>query len=344
MNNFRLSLLLFIIAVHCSTNVISQNNAIALEAFNLRTNGELEKAENLLKESIFNEPQNALAYFELARLHTWRLTEGLNYKKDIKILKKRMKVINAELDTAISLEVTDPRFYYLKGNIISYELIIKAHNPIKWLGIPRSIKKGRKYYERTIELEPGNVNARWMVYKYYNFPWIMGGRKKKAEYHLDELMKGDKVYWAVAVTEGKSINEAEETMLGIIKEYPESAFACQWLALKYENSKQYEKAIEYWNLSLRTDPVNIWSVNRLMWCYIRSNQENLAFNLAKQFMQDYQYLEGYKKAVVLRHLGRIYKNRGDIELSKSCYNNADILDPTGYNANVMPMDDLFVKP
>ena len=95
-------------------------------------------------------------------------------------LSKRLKKINSEIETNVNLNPNSARYNYWAGNISAYMLISKVHNPLKWFGIPWTVKKTKAFFEKAVELDPNHHEARAFLIRIYHGGLFLGSHSKKS--------------------------------------------------------------------------------------------------------------------------------------------------------------------
>ena len=92
------------------------------------------------------------------------------------------------IDQACRLDPKNPRYPLWAGHIHTYDGIAKAHSAKTWLAVAGGIKRGAKYCERALAVDPNCHEARYLVHSLYdNNPWFLGGNKGSARNKLDNL-------------------------------------------------------------------------------------------------------------------------------------------------------------
>ncbi|WP_309640136.1 hypothetical protein [Flavobacterium sp.] len=83
------------------------------------------------------------------------------------------------------LKPTEANYYYKYGGALG----MKAKVGGKWVAI-RLIGDMRESFEKTLQLNPKHIEARWALIEYYlQLPAFVGGSEKKAQRYSNELMK-----------------------------------------------------------------------------------------------------------------------------------------------------------
>jgi tetratricopeptide (TPR) repeat protein len=169
------------------------------------------------------------------------------------------------LETAIKL---DPR------SSDAYDWLGKAYGTqaqrVSKLKLPFLAKKTKTAWDKAIELDPNNLEARQDIIQYYlQAPGFLGGSKDKAKQTALEIKKrnGYRGAFAVASVCVAMKDEAcvENEFRSLMSSYSDSSAGYTQLAAFYSNGKQYDKAFAVVDARLKakpTDPAALYSYGR----------------------------------------------------------------------------------
>ncbi|MFH1614407.1 MAG: tetratricopeptide repeat protein [Planctomycetota bacterium] len=166
---------------------------IAIQAFELRMEGRVDEAMELLEKTVAANPENAPAQFELARVHFCTTmdsvgrTEG-TLKQKQKAMKDKLRFAQKAIEQAVKADPDNPRYHYWAGKIGTYNAVYDAHFIWTMPAVPIRSINFIKSYEKAIMLKPDFYQARHeLIGLYERLPWYCGGNKHKAEYHAKKL-------------------------------------------------------------------------------------------------------------------------------------------------------------
>lgn len=229
-------------------------------------------------------------------------------------------------EAAISTNDKVADYHYWSGNAMG--VTARDANKIKQGYLAPKIKSA---YEKTVALDPKNLNAHWGLINFYvEAPGIMGGSWAKAEETAKAILQNiDKAegYRALAFVYARQekFDLAEENYIKAYKEDPRTLTA---LGLFYQNRKEYDKAFKLFDDALKKDPEN----HGLIYQYGRVAAVS-GKNLEKGEQCMKKYLAYTPKenepshAGAYMRLGMIYEKQGKQNPAKQHYQKALDLDP-----------------
>lgn len=174
-------LLINFTSVICSCN---QNDKAVLEAYELRIDGKVDQAKDLLANLIAEDSTNAMAHFELARtLNYMNLMGSEEADQHLK------KALEYDSDNVVYA------FYNAKNCFLkAYISAQKGGGDTKEL-----VNKSCQEFIRVLELKANYPEALMYLVEFYGvLPEEMGGDKTKAEEYAKQLEKMDNFYGAKA--------------------------------------------------------------------------------------------------------------------------------------------------
>ncbi len=199
------------------------------EGISLFNQGELSKAKTFFNNSINSEKQNPVANFYLGRVY---FDEG-DYEKAVDWIEKASKY-----------DKQNSTYYMWLGH--SYGRRAQNAGKLKQAFLARD---SRNNYEKAIELDPTNVEARESAMEFYlQAPGFMGGGRDKAEAQAEAINNLDKEAGYMAWGRIFSFYNEDEKSFNIyteaIKEIPTAMGPYYSLFSFYFNNEQYEEAVE----------------------------------------------------------------------------------------------------
>src|SRR5205814_3509871 len=123
-------------------------------------------------------------------------------------------------------------------------------------------KKVKREFERAVELDPNNLDARDDMITYYlQAPGMMGGSVSKAKQEAAEIQKRDPLrgalaYAAVAQDE-KDFAGAEQQYRSAIASYPESLSVRYALGIFFTRGEKYDEAFAVFDSILAAKPEEV---------------------------------------------------------------------------------------
>jgi len=309
---FFLIISLFIILLIPQIVASQSNNDIAtgIQLFKEKKYAEAKKFFQSFTESNQNDPAGA---YYLGRLFLW---EG-NYDKAIDWL-----------DKAIELDQTNSGYHFWLGN--AYGVKAQRAGLLKKASAAKNVKKE---FERAVELNPENIDARFGLLQFYQMaPGIMGGSKDKAREQAEAIKKRNGYQGHLAFGLIHTINEeyalAEKEYQAAIAVKPEDTQPYYLLSYLYGRQKQFDKATELFEDLLKTHPDEVSSYFHLGRIAVMSGKN---LDKGEAYLQKYLQTEpsNERPSFAFTHLllGHIYKQKENKELAKSEYEKALELDP-----------------
>ena len=166
---------------------------VAMQAFELRMAGKVDKAVELLEKAVAEDPGNGPAQFELARDYFCTTTDCVErtegtLKQKQKAMKKQLTSAQKAIKRAIKANPDNPRYHYWAGRISTYNVVYDAHFVWTMPAVPIHSINAIKNYEKAVKLKPDFYQARHeLIGLYDRLPWYCGGNKSKAREHAKKL-------------------------------------------------------------------------------------------------------------------------------------------------------------
>jgi len=199
---------------------------------------------------------------------------------------------------------------------------------------PGLAKKTKAAWERAIELDPDNLDARADLIQYYvQAPGFLGGSKDKALEQAEEIRKRNALRGYLELgalyEREKRTADAEKAYLSAAAEPSDRHVGKYRLGLFYQNTGAYDKAFDLFEAMLAADPSEHGALFQIGKTGAMSGQR-----LARAT----EALEGYLKTTPGRNdpslaaahwrLGMIHEKLQDKQRAKAEYETALRLDPT----------------
>jgi tetratricopeptide (TPR) repeat protein len=136
--------------------------------------------------------------------------------------------------------------------------------------------KTREEFEKAVELDPNNLDARQGLLQYYTIaPGFMGGSYDKAFAQVNEIRKRDPLMGhrsaAFIYSHQKKTDLAKNEYLAEVKEFPKSPRAHLDLGLLHSSHKNWKAAGDEFDAALALDPAYMPTVFRIGQLAVLSN-------------------------------------------------------------------------
>lgn len=157
-------------------------------------------------------------------------------------------------ETATKLEPTSSRYFLWLGR--AYGRQAQRANVLRQPGLA---KKTRSAWERALQIDPENLDARADLIQYYvQAPGFLGGSIEKAFEQAEEIRKRDPLRGSLELgglyEREKKPAEAEKAYLAAAEEPSERHVGKYRLGLFYQNTGAWDKAFELFESMLREHP------------------------------------------------------------------------------------------
>ncbi len=189
-------------------------------------------------------------------------------------------------------------------------------------------KKCKKYFLRTIELDPDYIEARvFLAESYYYPPKIAGGNKKKALKQLEEIkirdpQKGMKISIEFLMFD-EDYEQAIQKCNEYINQYPEDLKIYHYLGMIFQQKEDFQKAFETFETVIAADSTALNSLYQIGRTAIFSG-ENLerGKECMKLYLQNDPEEDSPSLDAAHWRLGMIYEKQGKLDLAKAEYEKA----------------------
>jgi tetratricopeptide (TPR) repeat protein len=221
---------------------------VVMEAYELRMNGKADEAKAMLEQVISDEPDNALAHYELART---KLHIGLSALKE---LEAALEDIQQSIDKAIENDPDNVIYRFFAGRIAFMSAYGAAQR--EQPDVKEKFAKLCSVYESVLKLKPDYHEAMlYLVQIYGILPEDMGGDKSKAEQYAKKLEEMDEIFGAKA----RAILLPEEAdYVGywqkVLKKHEGNAEVLRELGRAYLFKDQVEEGVKCFEEAVRIDP------------------------------------------------------------------------------------------
>jgi tetratricopeptide (TPR) repeat protein len=199
---------------------------------------------------------------------------------------------------------------------------------------PGLAKRTRSAWERAIELDPENLDARSDLIQYYvQAPGFMGGSMAKALEQAEEIRKRNALRGYLELgalyERDKKIAEAEKAYLAASKEKSDRHVGEYRLGVFYQNSGAFDKAFELFESMLVANPSEYGALFQIGKTGAMSGQRLArAAEALEAYLQTTPGRNDPSLAAAHWRLGMVHERRQDRQRAKAEYETALRLDPS----------------
>jgi tetratricopeptide (TPR) repeat protein len=199
---------------------------------------------------------------------------------------------------------------------------------------PGLAKRTRSAWERAIELDPENLDARSDLIQYYlQAPGFVGGSTAKALEQAEEIRKRNALRGYLELgalyEHEKKPAEAEKAYLAASKEKSDRHVGEYRLGVFYQNSGSFEKAFELFEGMLATNPSEFGALFQIGKTGAMSGQRlPRAVEALEAYLQTTPGRNDPSLAAAHWRLGMVHERRQDRQRAKAEYETALRLDPS----------------
>ncbi len=317
------------------------------EAYELRLGGNADAALVMLEQAVATEPDNAAAWYELART---KAHIGLGNPRTI------MESMAESLEAAKKAAELDPNnliYAIYKAKSCGTDAYIALHQD--GANVKEKVMKYLSAYEHVLELKPDYHEAKLSLVEYLkSLPPEKGGDPDQAEQYTQELEKADAVLGAQAremmMPEGADLVAFWQKVL---ENNPNNADVLERLGKACFYEDKAEQGINYLKQAIQLDVgKNILHLDIARYYLYQAMQDKeklteLAPKMDEAFIA---YINSKPTPVhsMLAYtkfgMGRIKSHMGDMENANALREEATALDPNYSQASGIPDQNLFIPP
>jgi tetratricopeptide (TPR) repeat protein len=247
----------------------------------------------------------------------------------------RNALAKGELDKAVSLfekavaaKPNSSEYHFWLGSAYGSQAM-KA-SMVKQAGLAKKVKAE---FEKAVELDPNNIEARFGLIDYYlRAPDFMGGSEEKALQQAAEVKKreslaGHRAYARVYMRQKKT-DLARKELVEAVREQPNSAKAHAFLGNFLLNEKNFAGARHEYEMAIKLDPSYMPAWFRLGQTIAQSGPDHPRGEEALKKYLAYKPTHDEPQHVGAWYwLGQLYEKQGKKEAARSAYLNALRLAP-----------------
>lgn len=223
-------------------------------------------------------------------------------------------------------------------NISDYHLWLGHANGIKAQRAsvfkkPGAAKNVKKEYEKAVELNPDNVQARFGLLQFHMMaPGIMGGDKDKGRAQVGEIKKRDPIMGHQASALMYEMDEksdlAEQEYVAMVAEAPDSLNLLYRLGFFFKRIKKYDKATGVFEKIIAQKPIESTAYFQIGQISAETGE---GLESAESIMKKYFVTEPAENKMRLGYghfvLGQIYQKGGKIDEARAEFEQALQLNP-----------------
>ena len=232
-------------------------------------------------------------------------------------------------ETAAKLEPKNSTYFLWLGRAYGREA--QDANVLRQPGLA---KKAKGAWERAIELDPDNLDARSDLIQYYvQAPGFLGGSTAKALEQAEEIRKRNALRGYLELggiyEREKQAADAEQAYLGAAKEKSDRHVGEYRLGVFYQATGAYEKAFELFESMIEANPAEAGALFQIGKTGALSGQRlERSEEALKAYLQTTPGRNDPSLAAAHWRLGMVHEWRRDRERAKAEYETALRLDPT----------------
>ncbi len=335
-----LFIVLFILAEITALGITIKSDSEVLKAFDLRITGKVDEAVNLLNDIIENDPENAVAHFELARTLNYMNLRG-----------------SAEADEHLKKAIQEDSENVIYAYYNAKSCFLKAYIAMQTGGdnVKDLIGDVCNEFVKVLEMQTNYPEALMYLVEIYGIlPAEMGGDKIKAETYIQKLERMDKFYGAKArLVLLPDDTSSIEYWKQFISKNGESYLALKELGNAYIFNDNIDGAKECFEKAITIDKsqnVRLLDIARYHQMKVMQNRELAGTELPKSK----EYIEKYLgsvptpipplQAYALGMLAKIEMFSGNNDEAEKIMEKAKALDPYFSRAFGIPSLALFEPP
>lgn len=232
-------------------------------------------------------------------------------------------------ESATKLEPNNSTYFLWLGRAYGREA--QSANVLRQPGLA---KKTKNAWERSIALDPDNLDARSDLIQYYvQAPGFLGGSTAKALEQAEEIRKRNALRGYLELgalyERDKKPAEAEQAYVAAAKERSERHVGEYRLGMFYQNTGAYQKAFELFEAMIAANPAEAGALFQIGKTGALSGQRlDRAVEALEAYLQTTPGKNDPSLAAAHWRLGMVHERRQDRQRAKAEYESALRLDPT----------------
>jgi tetratricopeptide (TPR) repeat protein len=275
--------------------------------------GKFKEAKTVFEPALKSNARDAAAAFYLGRI----------------AIEERKNDRAAEyFETATKLEPKSSTYFLWLGR--AYGRAAQEANVLRQPGLAR---KTRSAWERAIELDADNLDARSDLIQYYvQAPGFLGGSTAKAHEQAEEIRKRNALRGYLELgglyEREKKLADAEKVYLAAAKEKSDRHVGEYRLGVFYQNTGAFEKAFDLFESMIAANPAEFGALFQIGKTGAMSGQRlERSAEALEAYLQTTPGRNDPSLAAAHWRLGMVHEKRQDRQRAKSEYETALRLDP-----------------
>ena len=276
--------------------------------------GKFKEAKTVFEPALESNARDAAAAFYLGRI----------------AIEERKHDRAAEyFETATRLEPKSSTYFLWLGR--AYGRAAQEANVLRQPGLA---KKTKSAWERAIELDPDNLDARADLIQYYvQAPGFLGGSTAKAHDQAEEIRKRNALRGYLEIgglyEREKKLADAEKAYLAAAKEKSDRHVGAYRLGVFYQNTGAFEKAFELFESMIAANPTEFGALFQIGTTGAMSGQRlDRSAEALEAYLQTTPGRNDPSLAAAHWRLGMVHEKRQNRQQAKAEYETALRLDPT----------------
>ena len=275
--------------------------------------GKFREAKTVFEPALKSNARDAAAAFYLGR---------------IAIEERRHDRAAEYFETATKLEPRSSTYFLWLGR--AYGRAAQEANVLRQPGLA---KKTKSAWERAIEIDPDNLDARADLIQYYvQAPGFLGGSTTKAHAQAEEIRKRNALRGYLEIgglyEREKKLVDAEKAYLAASREKSDRHVGEYRLGLFYQNTGAFEKAFELFESMIAANPAELGALFQIGKTGAMSGQRlDRSAEALEAYLQTTPGRNDPSLAAAHWRLGMIHEKRQDRQRAKAEYETALRLDP-----------------
>lgn len=319
------------------------------KAYDLRMQGKGDDAKAILEQAVLQNPNNAAAYYELARIQIHRAL-GMGTRETLFDMIGEAKNL---IDKAVELNPNDVICTTFSGHVgflQAYYSLMTGEQSKEKLAI------AVESYESALKLKPDYYQVMlYLIELYSQFPEEAGGDKSKAEQYASQLEGIGGVFGAKATSillpeEADKVDYWQK----VFKKYEGNADVLEELGKAYLGADKVDSAVYCFKKAIELDPkkaslfLDLGIYYSFLAMRTRDNEELLKKYVMSGDSAVVRYIESKPIQPMLAYAlgvrGKFKFFLGDQEQGQVLFKEAEALDPYFSKATGAPGADLFIPP
>ena len=322
----------------------------ALEAYELRMQGKVDEAKSLLEDAIAENPNNADAHYELARVQLHMALGSFGGGGD---LNSMIDDAQKSIEKAVEFDAQNARNTFFAGHIYFFQTYLSF-----MMGTEPNEKlaKATGAFETALKLKPEyHQAALYLVELYSQFPEESGGDRTKAEDYAKKLDEMDNVFGAKARSILLPDDEYKvEYWQKVLQTHNDNSDILEELGKAYLGDDNIDNAVLCFEKAIQIDPEKAYLFLDLSIYYTfqamgsRDDKDLLQSNIDNGDAAVAKYIESRPvhpmQAYAIGVRSKYKSFSGQKEEAQALFNEAKSLDPYFSKATGAPHPDLFASP